>query len=133
MKFAICSVLLLLAFASCGFSQEPSRHVPEPPPVSFATNECLGKGGLGIVTPSLYINLQTERNQLLLADGKKWIGKNAEQPEVVIVFRGQAWQQVPVAFDLATAMVVSFQKDRVRFFDFNRMEGGFYRRNLSHH
>ena len=74
MKFAICSVLLLLAFASRGFSQEPSRHVQEPS-VSFATNECFGKGGLGIVTPSLYINLRTERNQLLLADGKKWIGK----------------------------------------------------------
>ena len=51
----------------------------------------------------------------------------------MIVFRGQAWQQVPEAFDLAAAMVVSFEKDRVRFFDFNRMEGGFYRRDLTHH
>lgn len=132
MKFAIGGVVLLLVFASCEFSQEPSRRVPVPP-ISFATNECFGKGGLGIVTPNLYINLRTERNQLLLADGKKWIGKDAEQPEIVIVFHGQAWQQVPDAFDLATAIVVSFEKDRVRFFNFNRMEGGFYKRHRTHH
>ena len=88
---------------------------------------------MGIVSPSLYIYLRTERNQLLLADGKKWTGKNTEQPEIVIVFHGQVWQQVPAGIDLAATTVVSFEKDRVRFFDFNRMEGGFYRKHPSHH
>jgi hypothetical protein len=132
MKVAICAALFFLTFATRGFSQEPNRPI-QGPHISFATNECFGKGGLGIITPGLYINLRTERNQLLLADGKKWIGKDAQESETVIVFHGQAWQQVPEGFDLATAMVVSFEKDRVRFFDFNRMEGGFYRRDLSRH
>jgi hypothetical protein len=132
MRVAICNGLLVLAFASYASSQAPRRQVPEPP-VSFATNECLQKGGVGIVRPSLYIYLRTERNQLLLADGKKWTGKKTEQPEIVIVFHGQVWRQVPEDFDLAAATVLSFEKDRVRFFDFNQMEGGFYRKHPSHH
>lgn len=51
----------------------------------------------------------------------------------MIVFHGQVWQQVPAGIDLAATTVVSFEKDRVRFFDFNRMEGGFYRKHPSHH
>jgi hypothetical protein len=131
MRLLIGYALLLLAIASCSFSQEPSRRATEPL-ASFATNECFAKGGLGIVTPNLYIKLRSERNQLLLADGKKWTGVRIEQPEIVIVFHGQAWQKVPEGFDLATAIVVSFENDRVRFFDFNRMEGGFYRRDRTH-
>jgi hypothetical protein len=128
MRFLIRYALLPLAIASCGFSQEPNRRATEPL-TTFATNECFAKGDLGIVTPNLYIELRSERNQLLLAQGKKWAG--TEQPEVVILFHGQAWKKVPEGFDLAKAIVVSFEKDRVRFFDFNQMEGGFYRRNLA--
>ena len=131
MRPSIGCALLLLAIPSCSFSQEPSRRATEQI-VSFATNECFAKGGLGIVTPNLYIKLRSDRNQLLLADGKKWIGMTTEQPEIVIVFHGQAWQKASEGFDLATAIIVSFEKDRVRFFDFNRMEGGFYRRDLTH-
>jgi hypothetical protein len=126
MKVATCGVLLLMAFAAQISSQSANRQVPSP----VSVNECFGKGGVGILSASLYVDLRSERNQLILAEGRKWNGQNAALSETVIVFNGKAWQNAtPDGFDLSRATIVSFEKDRVRFFDFNRMEGGFYRRH----
>ena len=126
MKVAICSVLLLVAASAQISSQSVNRNAPNP----VSVNECFGKGGVGIISTSLYIDLRSERNQLILTEGRKWNGQDATLSETVIVFNGKVWQNgTPNGFDLSKATVVSFEKDRVRFFDFNRMEGGFYRRH----
>ena len=129
MRLAHLSVLLLMAASVQLCSQSTSDRVSNP----VSANECLGKGGIGIISTSLYIDLRSDRNQLILTDGSKWTGSDAALSETVIVFNGKAWPHAtPGGFDLSKATIVSFEKERVRFFDFSRMEGGFYKRHSGH-
>jgi hypothetical protein len=97
---------------------------------TFATNECFAKGGLGIVNPNVYIDLKSDKNELLLNAGHKWAGQSASTQEVAIFFDNRIWspQAIPDGFDLSKSVVISFEGDKVRFFDFGKMSGGFYKR-----
>ena len=98
----------------------------------FATNLCLSKGGLGIVNTNLYIAVKSVRNELLFGGKETWSGSDASKPEVAIFFAGKVWalqsETLPKGFDLTKAVVVSFEGDKVRFFDFQTMSGGYYER-----
>ena len=96
----------------------------------FATNEFFAKGGIGIVSENLYIVVKSAKNELVLGAGGRWAGLDAGRPEVVIFFEGRIWslQAIPDRFDLSKAVVISFESDKVRFFDFHSMSGGYYRR-----
>jgi len=96
----------------------------------FATNRCLPKGGFGIVNASLYIVVRSAKNELLFGEQGTWSGQDASKPEVVIFFDGRVWTlpRLPKAFDLSKAVVLSFEADKVRFFDFQVMTGGYYER-----
>jgi len=96
----------------------------------FAANELLSKGGIGIISEHLYIVVNSARNELVLSAGHRWVGLDASRPEIVIFFEGTVWspQGLPDRFDLSNAVVVSFEGDKVRFFDFRKMFGGYYRR-----
>jgi hypothetical protein len=47
-----------------------------------------------------------------------------------VVFEGAVWSEdaLPANFDLSKSTVISFESDRVRFFDFELMEGCYYHR-----
>jgi hypothetical protein len=96
----------------------------------FPNNEFIAKGGIGIINTSLYIDLKSARNELRLSGNKRWTGKDAQTPEVAILFADKVWspQAVPAEFDLSKATVVSFERSKVRFFDFTSMSGGYYKR-----
>jgi len=129
MKNALCLAVLVLTLGASSASQAPHQMTREHPS-AFATNKCYPKGGLGIINTSLYIVLRSERDELLLEGGKKWTGQQAGTLELVIIYGNRVWQSqaLPKDFDLSKATVVSFEAKRVRFFDFNQMEGGFYLR-----
>lgn len=130
MKVTSCLVLAGALFCTQAIGQEFNKpdHVKEK--TTFASNVCIAKGGIGIITSSLYINLKSAKNELILTAGERWAGQSPMTQEVVTYFDGRIWssQALPDGFDLSKAIVVSFEKDKVRFFDFGKMSGGYYPR-----
>jgi len=96
----------------------------------FATNRAFSKGGLGIVNTNLYIAVKSTKNELLYGEKRTWRGSDASMPEVVLFFEGKVWvpQDLPKGFDLSKAVLISFERDKIRFFDFTKMSGGYYQR-----
>ena len=101
--------------------------------VQIAEHECWPKGGIGIVNTGLYIDLKSKGNELILAEGKRWNGASTKEKQVVFVSgqRVVSGPEVPPDFKLETACVVSFEGEKVFFFDFTAGKGGFYIRNLN--
>jgi len=89
---------------------------------------CFAKGGVGIIRQDLYIDLKSTKNELLLNQGKRWSGLPSGKPEVVIFFKGGVWslQFLPEDFALSEAVIISFETNKVRFFDFAKMSGCYY-------
>jgi len=129
-SFIGCVFLASALFSTHGVSQEASRLDGAENRNVVATNECFAKGGIGIVNMNLYVDLKSAKNELVLSAGKRWSGHTAPTPEVVIFFDGRVWphQDLPDGFDLSKAVVVSFEGSKVRFFDFGKMSGGYYRK-----
>jgi hypothetical protein len=100
----------------------------------FATRWQLSKGGIGMVNKNLYIDVKSAVNELILKPEEdkeeRWKGKSATNAEVTIVYVGRVWssRDLPDGFDLSKAVVVSFETDKIRFFDFQAMSGGYYER-----
>jgi hypothetical protein len=123
-----CIVLALLVCAQGG-SQGGNKISKLKNKNTFATDECWQKGGLGIVNTHLYIEVKSDRNRLR-TDGPDWTGQSASTPEAVIFYENKIWspQGLPNGFDLTRAIVISFEADKIRFFDFGEMTGGYYKR-----
>ena len=96
----------------------------------FAHNYTLSKHGLGIIRENLYIETDSPINELLLHNGDRWKGNVSSTKEAVIFFEDKVWppSALPSDFDLSKAVVISFEGGTVRFFDFRRMQGGYYER-----
>ena len=126
-----CVVLVATLFCFEGFSQASKRANRVKDKNMFTTNICMPKGGLSIISnKDLYIVLKSTKNELMLGAEERWAGQDVPTPEVAIVFEGKVWSQqaLPRGFDLSKAVVVSFERDKVRFLDFSEMSGGFYLR-----
>jgi len=126
----VSSILLAAALSSAqGFTQANKPNVATQP-LSYSSNECFAKGGIGVIRTDLYVDVKSGRNELVLGAGKRWIGHGATAPQVIVFFQQKIWspQALPDGFDLSKAVVVSFESDKVRFFDFDNMSGGYYRR-----
>ena len=94
-------------------------------------NLFFAKSGLGIINQNLYIVVKSTENELIVnPDREPWRGKSASLPEIVFFFRGKVFsaQQLPEAFDLSSAVLISFERTKVHFFDFSKMSGGYYER-----
>jgi hypothetical protein len=139
MNRVIRAVLTALLFTVQGFGQGTSKPplkkgANEPPTKKevymFATTRLVSKGGIGIINEDLFIVAKSAKNELVLKDGRNWTGQAAEKRELVIVFQDRVLSPVnlPKDFDLSKAVVVSFEGDIIRFFEFDDMEGGYYSR-----
>lgn len=93
---------------------------------------CLVKGGLGLIREPLYVKVDSNSNELSI-NRYVWTGKDASVPEVVIVYQNSIWSpgSVPVGFDPHESVVISFERDKVRYFDFRQGEGCYYDRPLA--
>jgi len=103
---------------------------------SFATR-CWSKGGIGIVNKNLYIvvkSAKNDRNELIVKPTEeteeRWKGKSTREVEVAIVYERKVWSSgaIPDGFDLSKAVVISFERSKIRFFDFQMMAGCYYDR-----
>jgi len=127
----VISLMLLSAclYINPTFGQANAPNIPTNP--SSPSSEYFAKGGIGLIKEQLYIDLISDRNELILPDGKRWVGQNASTPEVILYFKHRMWslQALPEDFDLSQSIVVSFESSKVRFFDFVEMSGGYYKRS----
>jgi len=125
-----CIILATTLLWPEGCSQRANETERAKDKVMFADNQYMSKGGIGIISKDLYIVLKSKKNELFFTAGERWTGREVTSPEVVVVFEGRFWlaQELPNKFDLSKSIVVSFEGDKVRFFDFDRMSGGYYRR-----
>src|SRR5579862_9260801 len=87
--------------------------------------EFIPQGGIGIINTHLYIALKSTKNELVLGSGVRWKDKTRENAEVVVFYQDKVWPKddLPAGFDLRKAIIVSFEADVVRFFDFQEMDG----------
>jgi hypothetical protein len=105
---------------------------------TFATRREFSKGGIGLLNERLYVVVRTEKtgkNELIVRSTngaeEKWRGKSVSEPEMVFFYGGKIWslsQTLPDGFDLSRAILVSFEKEKVRFFDFEKEYGAYYSR-----
>jgi hypothetical protein len=130
MKFFGTLILVAALLSMNGLCQSVTRPGEKNGNNILATNECVAKGGIGIVNTHLYIDLNSDKNELILDGGNKWVGQSPETSELVFFFDNRVWSTavVPREFDLSRAVVVSFEGKVVRFFDFGNTSGGYYRR-----
>jgi hypothetical protein len=132
LRIVVTSVLagLLTLQAASQSTQRPDTAMKD----TFAKNRLYSKGGLGIVNRKLYIDVKSRVNELLLkpTEGKeeRWKGRASDMPELIVVYEGKAWpsEGLPEGFRLSEAVVISFEVDKIRFFDFQVMSGGYYER-----
>jgi hypothetical protein len=129
----ILIVLAIILFNVQGISQSDKKLDSAKVKNMFAKNRCFSKGGIGIIDRDLYIVVKSgknDKNELILSAGNRWTGLSVGTPEVVIFYDNNIWsrQTLPDGFNLSKAVVISFESDKVRFFDFRKMEGGYYDR-----
>lgn len=97
----------------------------------FQKNQCFSKGGLGIIARRVFVVLDSDKNELLLPDGgRRWTRLSSGERECVFVLRGKVFSanELPRDFHLEQSVAISFEGEKVTFFDFSRHSGGFYRR-----
>ena len=125
-----CVVLAVILFCIEGVGQGVKKPSSVKNRIMFAENEAFSKGGIGIVNTNLYIVVKSDKNELLLSGANKWTGQAVPAQEVVIFYEDKIWspQVLPEGFDLSKTIVISFEADKIRFFDFGEMTGGYYKR-----
>ena len=98
--------------------------------MKIATNKCWPKAGLGIIDPDLYIDLNSTKNELILAAGQRWAGAPVKMHQVVFVWHGKVLREPSSehGFAIENSAVVSFEVEKVSFFDFASGIGGYYER-----
>ena len=129
-KITRCIMLTSILLCVQGIGQRSNQAADPRGDNKFAANELIAKGGIGIVKPSLYIDVKSAKNELRLKEGRRWTGKNVPAEEVVFFFADEVWsaQSLPQGFDISRTIVISFETDKIRFFDFSKLSGSFYRR-----
>lgn len=93
-------------------------------------DEFFAKGGLGIVNAEVYIDLRSRSNELVLKNGTRWTGREREAAQLLILWKNMpvAEGEIPADFELTKSILVSFERARVTFVDFQAGRSGFYTR-----
>jgi hypothetical protein len=139
-KYRYISFLLLISvlFQAGMNSQAGGQAKPMEKTGTFATRREFSKGGVGLLNERLYVVVRTQRtgrNELIVRSingtEETWHGKSVTEPEVVFFYEGKVWspsQTLPDGFDLSRSILVSFEREKVRFFDFEKEYGAYYSR-----
>ncbi len=129
---ALVVFALVLCIVQSGESQETQKHSDAKEKAVSTATRFFSKGGIGIIAKgSLWVDVKSASNELIYGTARdRWRGLEAPKTELVIFFEGKIWstQNLPDRFDLSKSVVVSFETDKVSFFDFQEMSGGYYER-----
>ena len=92
--------------------------------------EYMPKGGMGILRPGLFVEVNSQEKALLLPSGQRWTGRKSDKREVTLFWRESIISPtaLPDDFLLSETVVISFETGRIVYRDFKRGKEGFYRR-----
>jgi hypothetical protein len=111
---------------------EPLKATSEEFADMFARQICTRKAGVGQLNGSIFILLaRTEKNEIITPKRDKWVGLNRDQNEAVFVFNDTIFHgnALPKDFELTKSILISFEGDIVRFFNFQSFAGGLFFRD----
>jgi hypothetical protein len=143
MRVLSCVVLataLLYTVVGCWKTNLPD-FVTAKQKIDMETKEYWSKGGVGLLLGpndgNLFVATKSTLNEMMWGyeeHSGKWSGQSSSTPEVVVFYEGKVWsaQSLPPGFDKNKSVVVSFEEKSIRFYDFTRMSGGYYKRHNEH-
>lgn len=126
---AMLGISLAGCILSCKASSTTKHEKMDISKTTFPETEFLRKGGVGEISDKVYVDLASSRNRLWL-DRTSWEGLNSDQTQLVVLYGGKPYTEsdLPSDFKLSGAVIVSFQKTRVYFYDYTTRDGGYYSR-----
>lgn len=131
-RYIALGVAVVLSVVQSGESQTTQNHSDAKEQYMSTASKFFSKGGIGIIAKdNLWVDVKSDSNELIYGTGRdRWRGLAAPGTELIIFFEGKIWsmENVPDRFDLSKSVIVSFETDKVRFFDFRGMSGGYYER-----
>lgn len=98
---------------------------------AFKSSQCVPKAGTALVSGDVYIALNREMNTLWLGEHHlEWVGAEKKTKQAVLVFHEKVMDQnnLPKDFELSGSILISFEENKVSFFDFSSFQGGYYLR-----
>jgi hypothetical protein len=100
----------------------------------LSTRAYIPKGKVGVVADEVYVALNSERNTLLIGNNREWTGRPSHEKQVVMAFEGAIVDPsaLPSEFALEKSVVVSFENEKVYFWNASEKRLGFYRRSIVH-
>jgi len=141
MRVLNCIVLvttLLSTVAGCR-KAELSDFVTAEEKNVMQTQWLWSKGGMGITASpndadrdgAIFVATRSTRNEIEWGHGensKRWIGRKASTPEVVVFFEDKIWpsHSLPHNFDKNKSFVFSFDEKYIRVYDFIHRQGGYF-------
>lgn len=130
MLSSLVAISPLLSACGCSTNQVSHDQKVNVKKMSFPDSEFWRKGGVGIIVEDVYVDLTSQKNKLLLEDKRTWEGLESSKNEIVVVYRGKVYPQaeLPSDFKISNSIWISFQVNRVYFYDFSAMDGGYYSR-----
>jgi hypothetical protein len=112
----------------------------------FEENRCMVIGRLGIIKDGIFIVIFSKKNALLVQEDEKspndnlllpktleWEGLTRDKKQVVFVYKNQIFEtsNLPDDFSINESILISFEGEKVIFFDYATFHGGYYKRNLN--
>lgn len=94
----------------------------------FLSNRCMAFGGIGIVAPNVYVVTKSRVNEIMLPGGLVWKGEAASKRQGVWIIDGKVFcpSAEPERFSVTKGLFISFEEEKIYFFDFGTFQGGFY-------
>ncbi|HEY1253236.1 MAG TPA: hypothetical protein VGF01_00495 [Terracidiphilus sp.] len=102
---------------------------------AMQSNKYLSQQGIGLVRHSndgnLYVSTVSRWNELTWEIDNKshnWKGLRSTSQQIVVFWNGKIWYPwtLPREFDRNNSVVISFERNHVRFYDFAHNSGGYF-------
>ncbi len=100
--------------------------------MKIAENEGFVKGGIGMMDDDLFVDLNSKKNELVLASGKRWVGNSSNKHQLVFIWCNSIIDvnSAPKNFKIADSVAVSFEGEKILFMNFKGGYGGYYKREV---
>jgi len=129
----LCAVVFLFQTLDINAESDLGKPVTDKAALSayrreFISNRCIAFGGMGIVAPDTYVVTSSKKNEIRLPGNVAWEGEGSSKKQVVCILDGKVFDYSAdrERFSLTKSTLISFEGEKVYFFDFNTFKGGYY-------
>lgn len=95
--------------------------------ISFG-QQLMAKGGLGIVTKDVYVDLTSTENRIVYKNGGNWVGTHKDDTQAVLMINGNVANENVTVDAITSLIVLVFTPNEIRLYDLVAGHGGFYKR-----